>query len=437
MTKKEIVLILILIIIAIVRFFFFLPKPLPYENAIDKQVNLEGIVTSVPDVRLANQRITITPTNQESSVVAVIPNYLEINYGDKVNVEGKLMTPENFMTNAGKEFNYVRYLHNQNVYFIINNANVEVISKGNGNKIKSILYKLSSSFQKNMAQSIPSPESDLASGLLLGSRGGFDTNARNEFINTGTIHIIALSGYNVTIVATQVMRFLELFLAQTVSIFCGGFIILLFILMTGATSTAIRAGIMASIALTAKLSGRNYNAGRALIIAAFLMIAYDARVLTDISFQLSFLATGGILFITPKVMKWLFFIPIKFKLRENMAVTISAVIATLPILLYSTGILSFVSIPANILIIPFIPITMLLAFIAGIIGFISSLLAIPFGIVAYLPLKYILSMIHFFASLPFASTTIKSFPLFLMIALYTFLIWWVFIKKEKLNPLSE
>ena len=196
--------------------------------------------------------------------------------------------------------------------------------------------------------------------------------------------------------------------------------------MTGASSTAIRAGIMATIMLLGKMTGRKYMAGRALVIAALIMIAYDPRVIVDMSFQLSFIATGGVLFLTSKTLNWFKFIPLRFGFREMVASTIAATISVLPILLYLTGVLSLVSLPANFLILLFIPTVMLFIFITGTLGFISPLLAIPFGYVTYLMLLYILSIIHFFGTLPFASVTISSFPLLLTISIYTFLLWWVF-----------
>ena len=430
MRTREIIICLCLIIIAIVRYFYFLPEALPYESAVNKSVTLEGVVTAYPDIRLNNQRVTITPKNQESSILAILPKSQNIFYGDEVRVKGILSTPENFITNTGKEFNYERYLHNQDIYFIIANADVDIISHYNGSWLLEKLYRLKESFMKNIGSVISSPNSDLANGLILGARGGFDTDTKNEFISTGTIHIIALSGYNVTIVAESVMKILGTFFSMIISLWVGIFIIVLFVLMAGASSTAVRAGIMALIALVARMTGRKYDAGRALVIAGLLMIAYDPRVITDISFQLSFLATIGILFVTPKVIGWVRFAPTRFQIREVVATTISATIMVLPLLLYSTGVLSIVSLPANVLILPLIPLTMLASFMTGLFGFVSYAIALPFGFIAHLLLSYILGMIHFFASLPFASVTIKQFPLIGTIILYILIFYWVFRKKN-------
>lgn len=430
MSKKEIIIIIILIAVAYVRFFFFIPEAPKYNEAISRTVELEGIVSDDPDIRLKNKHLNVKLKTEEVNILVFVGREIEVNYGDNVKVKGILEEPENFTTNSGKEFNYKRYLANQDIYFMIKNANIEILSSGNGNKIKSLLYKLRSFFMRNINQVIPAPESDLANGLILGARGGFDEDTKQEFIDTGTIHIIALSGYNVSIVADNVMKAFGLIFSQTISIILGVFVILLFIIMTGASATAIRAGIMATIMLLGRMTGRNYLAGRALVIAGLLMIAYDPRVLVDMSFQLSFIATGGVLFLTPKVINWFRFLPMRFGFREMVASTVAATISVLPILLYLTGILSLVSLPANILILLFIPTAMLLIFITGISGFISPLLSIPFGYMSYLILSYILSVIHFLGSLSFASVTIQSFPLLLTILIYIFLLWWVFRNKR-------
>jgi competence protein ComEC len=428
--KKEISLIILLIIIAFARFLFFLPQKPDYSSAEGKTVSLEGVVIDAPDIRIFNKRIIVKPDNQKSNVLVVIPKEVEVFYGDEVKVNGILETPENFTTQSGKEFNYERYLANKDIFFIIKNAEIEIISKNNGSHIKSKLFQTRDSFMKNISMMIPSPRSDLANGLILGARGGFDSDSKNEFISTGTIHIIALSGYNITIVAESIMKSFGLIFSQILSITFGIIIIFLFIIMTGASATAIRAGIMAFIMLFGRMTGRNYDAGRALIIAGLLMIVWDIRTITDISFQLSFLATAGVLFITPKTISWVRFLSMRFGLRELVATTIAATISVLPILLYSTGIFSIVSLPVNILILPFIPITMLFSFLVGVISFISPTLALPFSFIADLLLSYILGLIHFFATLPFASLNIKSFPLIITILLYGVISWWVFKKKD-------
>jgi competence protein ComEC len=428
MSKKEIVIVLILIAVAIVRFFFYLPKAPDYSDVVGESVSLIGQISEDPDIRLKNKHLNIKLKDKDVNILIFVGRDVEVSYGDEVKVKGVLEEPENFTTDVGKEFNYKRYLANKDVYYLIKNADIEIVSSGNGSKIKTLLFKLRNSFIRNINRVIPMPESDLANGLILGVRGGFDEETNKEFIDTGTIHMIALSGYNVSIVANGVMKTFGTILSQTLSIVLGIVVILLFIIMTGASSTAIRAGIMATIMLLGRMTDRRYIAGRALVVAGLLMVAYDPRVLVDMSFQLSFIATGGVLFLTPKVLNWFKFLPLRFGIREMVASTVAATISVLPILLYLTGVLSLVSLPANFLILLLIPTAMLFIFITGMLGFISPLLFIAVGYITYLILLYILSVIHFFGSLSFSSISIQSFPLLLTIVIYSFLFWWMFKK---------
>jgi competence protein ComEC len=429
-SKKEISLIIALMIITLVRFLFFIPKSPDYSNVVGKSVELTGMVSEDPDVRIKNKHLNITLENKDVNILVFVGREEEVNYGDKVKVRGVLEEPENFITNSGKEFNYKRYLANKDIYYLIKNADIKIISTNNGSKIKSLLYKIKASFIKNINQVIPMPESDLANGLILGVRGGFDADTQQDFIETGTIHIIALSGYNVSIVANNVMKAFGLIFSTTVSIVLGFIVIVLFIIMTGASATAIRAGIMASIMLLGRITERKYLAGRALVVAGLLMVTYDPRILVDMSFQLSFIATGGVLFVTPKILNWFRFLPLRYGIREMVASTVAATISVLPILLYLTGVLSLVSLPANFLILLIIPTVMLFIFITGISGFILPILAIIFGYITYIFLIYMLGIIRFFGSLSFASVTIQSFPLVLTILIYIFLLWWIFKNKN-------
>lgn len=429
MSKKEIILILFLGLIAGVRYFFFIPKAPDFDEFVGREIVVRGEIVEDPDVRLNSQQLKLKIPENKSYLLVMANKTKEYQYGDIVSVRGKLACPENFITKQGKEFNYVKYLANQDIYFLLKYPKIEIISRGNGNPVFSFLYKIKNHFVKNINKVIDAPENGLALGLVLGLRGGFDEDMRNNLIETGTIHIVALSGYNVSIVADNVMKALGKIFAESVSIPLGIITILFFVVMTGGQSTAIRAGIMATIMLIGRLTGRKYLAGRALVIAALLMITYDPRVLTDLSFQLSFIATSGVLFVTPRIINWFNFLPMRFGIREMVASTVAATISVLPIILHSTGVLSVVSVLVNFLILLFIPWAMFFVFVSGLIGFVSRIVAIPFGFIAYIILHYIIFVINTFGSFPFASFSIQSFPFIITILLYICMFWWVFIKK--------
>ena len=348
--KKEIFIFGVLVIVALVRFLFFTPRPIDsFDMAVGNKVIIEGVVADFPDERIYNQRITLRPDGQKFNVLVVTDLYKDISYGDKFQVEGVLESPENFETDTGREFNYKRYLANRDIFYIIKNPKMDLLSQNNGNIIKKALFKLRKSFIEKINLSIPQPESSLMNGILLGERGGFDTEQNEEFINTGTIHIVALSGYNITVVANGIVGFFRSFLSATLSIYIGMIGIVLFVILSGVQATAVRAGIMACIAFLGKTTGRNYMAGRALFIAGFFMVAWDLRIITDISFQLSFIATFGIIYLNPKTLLWFYFLPKGLGFRNLVATTTAAIISVLPLILYSTGVLSIISLPVNIL----------------------------------------------------------------------------------------
>src|SRR3989338_3431371 len=177
---------------------------------------------------------------------------------------------------------------------------------------------------------IKSPENLLMGGLILGEKASFNKDLRESFINTGTIHIVALSGYNITIVAEWFMKLFS-FLPKNFGIGMGILAILSFIIMTGGSSTAIRAGIMATLVLIARETGRNYDVARALILAGVFMILLNPLVLVyDVSFQLSFIATVAVIFFTPKIEKYFLWVTDLFKLRDIISVTCATYIFIMP-----------------------------------------------------------------------------------------------------------
>ncbi|OGI95571.1 hypothetical protein A2917_03400 [Candidatus Nomurabacteria bacterium RIFCSPLOWO2_01_FULL_42_17] len=413
---------------------------------IDQKVSFSGIIIDEPNIRENNQKLTIRTVLKEVSprtvlekpaktkILATVNLGENFKYGDEVNFSGKLEKPENFVTDQGKDFDYINYLRKDGIFYVMSYPEIEIVSRGNGNKIKSTLFSIKEKFLEKMNLAIKPPESLLMGGLILGEKASFSQELRQDFIDTGTIHIVALSGYNITIIAEWIMKLFSKvpYVAKNFGIGMGIFAIFLFVLMTGASSTAIRAGIMAILALVARATGRNYDVARALILAAVGMILLNPFILVyDVSFQLSFIATVAVIFLTPRIEKYFLWVTDSFKLRDVVSVTCAAYIFVLPFILYKMGNLSLVALPANIFILPFIPFTMGLGFLTGLLGLIHYILAVPAGYISYLFLHYELSIISFFANLPFASFIIPNFPLILTILIYVYFIYRLFGRNIK------
>jgi len=378
---------------------------------------LTGIIVEEPDMRENNQKLTVKLS--DGNKILVTTNFgNDFKYGDELSLSGALKMPENFTTDQGKVFDYINYLRKDGIFYLMSYPEIDILSRGHGNAIRGFLFGAKEKLLDKMNLAILPPESTLMGGLILGERSSFSEEMRQNLVATGTIHIVALSGYNVSIVADWIGKVFY-FLPRNLGIGLGIFAIILFVLMTGASSTAIRAGIMGALALIARATGRNYDVARALILAGITMVLWNPFVLVyDVSFQLSFLATVAIIFFVPKIERYFLWVPEKGKLREIISVTAGVYLFVLPFILYKMGNLSLVALPANILILLFIPLTMGLGFFTSLLGLIFYPLSVPLGFIATLFLKYELGVVNFFANMPFASLAIPNFPLVLTLLIY-------------------
>ncbi|HNW71334.1 MAG TPA: ComEC/Rec2 family competence protein [Candidatus Paceibacterota bacterium] len=407
---------------------------------VGEKINLSGIVIDEPSQKENTQSLVIKTKTGNKILVTTGRNEI-YQYGEKVSLFGKLEKPENFTTDQGKVFDYVNYLRKDGIHFLMKYPKIKFLASGEGNKIKATLFQVKEKFLEKINTEIVEPENLLMGGLILGERASFSEELRKNFINTGTIHIVALSGYNITIIAEWIMKLFMFILAplsfgsigpQNFAIGFGIFSIFLFILMTGASSTAIRAGVMSVLALLARATGRNYDVVRALIFAGVVMLIFNPFLLIyDVSFQLSFLATIAVIFISPRFEKYFTWITTRFGLRDIISVTSATYIFVLPFILYKMGNLSLVALPANILVLPFIPMTMFFGFLTGVFGMVWYVLAIPLGAIAQILLSYELWVIDSLARLPFASLSISNFPLLLTIAIYGYFTYILFGRSIK------
>jgi competence protein ComEC len=189
---------------------------------------------------------------------------------------------------------------------------------------------------------------------------------------------------------------------------------------------------MASLALFARATGRNYDVARVLILTAVVMVLLNPFVLVyDASFQLSFIGTIAIIFFVPKIEKYFLWVPKRFNLREIITMTFASYIFVAPFILYDMGTFSFVTLPANILIMPFFPMTIIFGFLTGFVGLIWNVLAVPFAYVSYFLLHYQLGVINFFANLSFATFTMSNFSFVLTLLIYAYFSYLLFGRSIK------
>ncbi|MFZ2763555.1 MAG: ComEC/Rec2 family competence protein, partial [Minisyncoccia bacterium] len=372
-----------------------------------------GIVINEPEQKENSTSFVLLSDNGEKLLVGT-DLYSSVQYGDRVEVDGKLQEPSVIDDGTGRPFDYAKFLAKDDIYFTMSFTKVEIVSRGNGNFIKSKLFRLKNSFIGKVREIFAEPESSLLSGLIVAGKGAMPKDILEEFRRAGVIHIVVLSGYNITIIADFMRKIFEnIFIWSKMGVrpqLAAGasiFGIILFVLMTGAEATVVRAALMVLVVIGAKMFGRNYSAPRALVAAAFLMIVHNPKILVfDPSFQLSFLATSGLIFLSPLVEKHLKWLSDKWGARTMLSTTIATQITVLPFLIYSMGNVSLVSLPANILILLTIPFTMLTGFVATLVAYISSALALPLSFVAHLLLAWTLGVSHYLGNLSFASVSV-------------------------------
>lgn len=420
------------------------PPPQALESKVEEKITLSGIISDEPSIRENNQHLVVnlyptSPLRKGEEKEGVMSTRIllfaglegDYRYGDEIKFTGVLKKPENFETEQGKIFDYQNYLRKDGILYTMIYPEIEILSRGHGNFVKHGLFAMKNKFLETINFAVPAPESLLMGGLILGERAAFPEELRQNFIDTGTIHIVALSGYNVTIVAEWFMK-LFAFLPQALAFGAGIFAIFLFVLMTGANSTAVRAGVMASLALIARANGRDKDAARALLFTAVAMLLWNPFLLVfDASFELSFLATIAVIFFAPKIEKYFLWVTKKFGLRDIVSITFAAYVFVFPFILYKMGNFSLVALPANILVLPLIPLTMAAGFLTGALGLIWYGLAVPLGFISYLMLRYELAVIDFLASLPFAAFSISHFSLVFTLIIYAGFIYVLFGKSIK------
>lgn len=368
----------------------------------EKEKNVELVL----DAEVESGQLGNAVSKLDFKILMKTAKFPKFEYGDKLEIFGNVAKPKNFEDSG---FDYVTYLAKDGIFFVSENPKIKLVSKGNGSFLNKTLFDIKNSFTDGIKEIFGEPESSLLAGILIGAKESLGKDWLDKFRVAGLSHIIVLSGYNMTIIADGVIKVLAFAFSKGMSMFVGSIAVVLFAIMTGGGASTARAAIMSLIIMISRATGRMYVATQALVFAAFIMILQNPMLLVfDLSFQLSFLATLGLIYITPILEEKLTFLPEKFQFRGMVATTLGALFATTPIIVYKMGTFSLVALPANILVIAFIPATMFFGFLAVVFNFISFYLALPLIAVANSLLSYELFVTDFFASLPYSSFAVSN-----------------------------
>ena len=434
-----ITLIIYIFLIVVLNYFgIFLPENNSFliNNTNKNIIELTGKVITEPIQKDENQQFVLQVYNvdgqkikKEKTLVYASKAY-NIEYGDNIFVSGKLNVPEKPI--FPYIFDYNLYLQREQIYTIFYQQNFELIDR-KPNKIKHFSFRIKNNIENKIDKFFKEPVSSILKSMITGNKSSLDKDIKEDFINTGLIHILVISGLHIGFCAAIFMFCFKLFGLKLNYIYLLTIPTLFFYtLLTGANPPAIRAAIMFSCILIALVLNREPLIYNALALSALIILIFNPQSLFTASFQLSFLATLGILYLYPKFNEC--FGKIKNKcinfIWDIICVTLSAQIALIPLLIFYFGKLSIISFILNLIIVPIIPILIGLFFIFYISTFILHYIAVSISFILSFLLNSILYIINYSAKLDY-SVAFFAVPSIIMILFYYFSIYIMLELKNK------
>ncbi len=378
---------------------------------------IKGIVVKPPDVRDAYIGLQIdaeevrfgepgTSIPIHGRILVQATRFGDWEYGDRLLVKGFLQTPPEY-----EAFSYREYLARYDMYTLVRRAEVKRLDVELGNPILYRIYSIRAHALRTIQRLFPDPEASLLSGILVGEEEGIPPEVTEDFNATGTTHIIAISGFNITIIAAILTSLFRRLLGARIGILVSIIGITFYTILVGADAAVVRAAIMGSLTLFAYMLGRQTYAYASLAAAAIFMTALNPDVLWDIGFQLSFAATLGLILYAPGLESGFRQLASKFLEKDHVdrisppfsefvLFTLAAQVTTLPLTAYYFQRLPLSSLIANPVILPVQPALMISGGLATLAGMVWEPLGRPLAWIAWIFPAFTIRAVSFFASLP-------------------------------------
>ncbi len=410
----------------------------------DRQYDLlvTGTLIAPPDVRdsYINLRVRVTAVDTGDGdlpagglLLARVRNGETWRYGEVIRLRGALKTPP-----ENEEFSYRDYLARQGIHSYMTRASVTRLPfPRGGNPLLRWVYDLKEKALANIYVLFPDPEASLLAGILLGVDNGLPADLQQAFKNTGTAHIIAISGFNIAIIAALFVTFFSRILGPRRGVWVAIAGIALYTILVGAEASVVRAAIMGGLGLFARQVGRRQTALNTLAFTAAVMCAANPFTPWDVGFQLSFFATLGLLLYADPFHQWAvrligrFTLPetaqkIADPLAEYFLFTLAAQLTTLPIMAWHFERISLVALIANPFILPVQPLVMILGGLALLLSFIYLPLGRIFAWGAWPFPAYTIRVVELFDRLPHGVIVLGDFSFLFILLFYALLFLWTF-----------
>ena len=355
-----------------------------------KLITLEGYIKDDADTGTAGQIVIrldniVINGKSMSGVLWISTDNVDVKRGDKLILHGQLR--EGFGNFAG----------------VVYRATIDEIIRPEPGDIARVVRDW---FADGVRQALPEPESSLGLGYLLGQRRALPADLALALQIAGLTHVVVASGYNLTILV-RLARRLFVKVSKYLSALSAVLMIVSFMAITGISPSMSRAGLVSVLSLVAWYYGRKFHPIILLLVAvAVTVIINPSYAWGDLGWQLSFAAFAGVMIIAPLAQCYLFGEKKPGFVGQVLGETVSAQLATAPIIILAFGQFSNVAIVSNLLILPLVPLAMLLTFIAGVGGLVLPSFAVMIGTPATWLLNYMVSVTEYLASLPWAMSEV-------------------------------
>ncbi|MFA6594534.1 MAG: ComEC/Rec2 family competence protein [Candidatus Buchananbacteria bacterium] len=331
------------------------------------------------------------------------------------------------------DFNYAKYLRKDKIFVSCILAEVRPLAPPGKWSIPGYIGRIKSWLAQGINNSLPEPQASIIKGIILGDSRGIPESYNTIFANLGLTHIIAVSGSHLVVMFAIILSLLlALGVKRQKTFWPAAIIIAGYVALVGAPASAVRSAIMALAALYAVTLGRLTGLKNILVFtAAIMLLANPFTLLDDVGFQLSFASVVGLGYLLPVLKRCFRNWPELWQVKEIILTTVSAQLATLPLILYYFGRLSVWSLPANLLILPIIPPLMILGLLDALAGAIVSLLGQVIGWLIWPLVQYWLIVSVWINSWPLSSVGLAGFGASALVFSYILLFWFLWLQSKK------
>ncbi len=389
----------------------------------ERKARFQGIISSETEAKHTYNRIEVklvkdfslgnmTLSMEHQKILIKTKKYEKFKVGQVCNISGIFKVPENF-----DDFNYQDYLKNNDIYLLMEYPEIECTGERRGWVVRNILVDFKESLIEKINWKLNEPQSSLIMGILFGQDRLFSEDFEKNVRIAGVSHIVAASGYNITILILASSKILS-FLPFKARFPINMLLIWGFSILSGLSPSILRACIMTSVALCGTLMGRKNTIHVTLPLATLIFVLVDPKIVFDVGFQLSVMATLGLIYLQPSLaslVKKLFKKDFGF-VNDTLLTTLSCTLTTLPVTVMTFKTLSVWSVLANCLILPVIESTMLI----GVLALISG--GIIFYEIVNVQLKYFELVVNYIGELNWGYWEFEKVQTWIPIALMTTII---------------